>query len=403
MTADSNSKDSLEETVTPGTTPRSKAKKKSALSKLLDRKKRQVGSGIDTDSEFGSRASLQTKELPTVPLEPKIVVKDQLQLKCFPCKGSPLEEIPKPTPRKNSRSSDEHENLVNLDSGVKTNSFENNDLNLGSPCKGTSSDTAVYRFRNMRMAPDHNDVTDNLKQAPFVPKPPSTPRTPRVSPPSTVEKRNLDTFSSGDDPDSGLKWKMSSDRGKLHSHSSHSNSRDSETTRTHDEPTLDSMLDTKSSLPESSGVLKSSSAGSDPGDPSEDGADKDNCLQKPLLTDSKKSKKLNKKAMSLHTDVSQPTPRSARLSSLPPKTAPPPLEADVRSLALRTSYKADPSYRPSSSTILGLFSKPLSDGNIGGMSSSRHGFDNLSFTSSSVMPVITTQEARSRLAKHILF
>nr|KAG5692743.1 hypothetical protein BaRGS_033854 [Batillaria attramentaria] len=62
------------------------------------------------------------------------------------------------------------------------------------------------------------------------------------------------------------------------------------------------------------------------------------------------------------------------------------------------AYKADPSYRAGSSSMLKKMSKALSDGGLGngGASSAQLGSDNISFTSTSVMPVITTREARSR-------
>ena len=201
---------------------RSKAKKKSALSKLVERKKRQ-----DSESDFGSKLSLQSEKEPCgkpppvpIPLEPDVIIekKTKPSSSCIPCKSKISPEyfekpIPKPRSRKNSRAS---EIQIENNNSEKLN---NNEDNFGkevskkltdvidlrneksddgeSPNGTVATDSTIFRFRNMRMAADQCD--DGKIQGPFVPKPPTTPRTPRT-PRSSVkgEKRNLEP-SSGDE------------------------------------------------------------------------------------------------------------------------------------------------------------------------------------------------------------
>ena len=84
-------------------------------------------------------------------------------------------------------------------------------------------------------------------------------------------------------------------------------------------------------------------------------------------------------------------PLSARLSPISPRSHPPPLTEEFSSHSLRTSYKIDPGARPASSSGQGGQADKSDSGNSADRLSQK------SFQSASVLPVITTKEARSRL------
>ncbi|XP_053380389.1 phosphatidylinositol polyphosphate 5-phosphatase type IV-like [Mercenaria mercenaria] len=75
------------------------------------------------------------------------------------------------------------------------------------------SDATVHRFRAMRMTPDRSRSEESLKNAQFAPKPPSTPRSARKTPPKG-EKRNRESNSSGEEADMEKK-KQNSDSAKI--------------------------------------------------------------------------------------------------------------------------------------------------------------------------------------------
>lgn len=389
-------------------TPRGRTKKKSALTKLVERKKRQVGAS-DVDSEYGSRVSVQENNCALqgeniIPLEPEVIVerKSSFSSSCVPCKAgvvSDLQDKPCPKPRRNSRtaSSDEVSSVpMNTQVDKLGQGDRENDPQASS--RSMPADSTIYRFRNMRMAPDQSEGADSKLQGPFVPKPPSTPRTPR----SAVvkgEKRNHEPASSGDEPEVDLKRQMpgksdnevvSKDayrprgiQGELHANRNHS-------------PKVSPS--------------KSSVSRHEMEDPANETLDQLHSHYQRLMDgDSSKDSPMHIRRGSFGShpnDSTMSTPRSGRLAPLQVKGMPPPIEADVSSHVLRTAYKTDPSYRPGSSSMLGRLNKPMSEGALMGRSGSHGhlGSDSLSLCSASVMPVITTKEARSRsVAGQVIF
>ena len=398
---------------------RGKAKKKSALTKLVERKKRQVGAS-DMDSEYGSRFSLQDDNSSVqqqrrggVPLEPQVIVQGR-GTSCVPCKtgsASDLEEKPRPRPRRNSKVSE-----GTADTGGSGQGDVGSEAH--SPSRNGPSDSTIYRFRNMRMAAEHPDSADGKLQGPFVPKPPSTPRTPRTAA-VKGEKRNHEPASSGDEPEVGAKRHTlgtnsshprdkTQQRGESRSHHRDKSQQKSTTGDSHSYhkdrsqqrlPPGESNSHHKPSAKAASSPAKSSD-GVDAVDPANETIDELHSQYQRLIdADSVKDTPVHHRHYSFGSqtqgsDLS--TPKSGRLAPLPVTAMPPPMDADMVSHALRTAYKADPGFRPSSSSMLGRLNRNVSDGIGQNGSQGRLGSDNTSLFSASVLPVITIKEARSR-------
>jgi hypothetical protein len=416
-----------------GGAPRVRQKKKSALTKLAERKKRQVG---DADSEYGSRISLQGngKEDQTavtssgvIPLEPQVIVEkkslgQERRLSgssCVPCKSVPSEEQldkekPKPKPRRHSRtvSSDNIRELEQLEEKSKGDRKINGEKSKTEPKSeeknhsqengGSSSsrsgptDSTIYRFRNMRMAPEQPESVDGKLQGPFVPKPPATPRTPR----SAVvkgEKRNHE-HSSGEEAEVDNKRLTPNADGEKIDKSeklSRDTARQVGSTRTNhghieQSPALSSLRSRRSSDPANETITQLHSQ-----------------YQQLMDADSSKNSPLAIRRDSLGSgqrdSLSGSTPRSGRLAPLEARNPPPPMDTDIVAPGLRTAYKADPNYRPpTSSTLRRLTQRMLSDGalmnnaHLHGSPGDHVASDTMSLSSGGVLPVITTKEARSR-------
>ncbi|KAL8596572.1 hypothetical protein ACOMHN_059713 [Nucella lapillus] len=384
---------------------RGKTKKKSALTKLVERKKR-VGAS-DIDSEYGSHLSLQGgNSVPksAIPLEPKVIVENKGSgvSSCVPCRSASSRDSgsrPQPRPRRNSRT-------LRLEGGERDiveegsrNSQGQDEICSDPPGSNRSgpTDSTIYRFRNMRMAAEQPDHMEGKLQGPFVPKPPSTPRTPRTAI-VKGEKRNHEPTSSGDEPEVGP---------KRHTDGSGETPTVSRWQQQHPSASREQRANHRLSprVLEAS-PAKSSMDGRDLEDPANETMEQlHRQYQRLMEVDSAKGSPASVRHNSLGSHAalepnSSSSPRaSGKLAPIHPKNQPPPLEADVTSQALRTAYRADPSYRPDSSGVLGRLNKRASDGALmGGINGSqgRLGSDNLSMASTSVMPVITTKEARSR-------
>ena len=389
-------------------TSRGRTKKKSPLTKLVERKKRQQVGASDVDSEYGSRVSIQNNRSSqgesTVPLEPEVIVerKSSFGSSCVPCnsgKVSDLQDKPRPRPRRNSKTA--------ASDGVASAPVDAGPVKLGQGDGGSDpqassrsvpTDSTIHRFRKMRMASEQSDGADIKLQGPFVPKPPSTPRTPR-SAAVKGEKRNHEPTSSGDEPEVDPKRQMP---GKS------------------DGEVVSKDAVQQGLVQEVAGASLNHSPKMSPGRSSVDRHDAEDPANETMnqlhsqymrLMDEDSSKDsplhVRRGSFGYHThDSAMSTPRSGRLAPLQVKSTPPPMETDVASHALRTAYKRDPSYRPSSSGMIGHPNKAMSVGAPMGRSGSHvHlGSDNLSLSSASVMPVITTKEARSRsVAGQVIF
>lgn len=97
---------------------------------------------------------------------------------------------------------------------VSDNENENKDQSKDDYInKNAPSDATVHRFRAMRMTPDRSRSEESLKNVQFAPKPPSTPKSARRTPPKG-EKRNRESNSSGEEADIETK-KQNSDSAKI--------------------------------------------------------------------------------------------------------------------------------------------------------------------------------------------
>ncbi|XP_076455140.1 phosphatidylinositol polyphosphate 5-phosphatase type IV-like [Babylonia areolata] len=384
----------------PDSPVRGKAKKKSALTKLVERKKR-VG-GSDVDSEYGSRVSLQGgSAVPrsAVPLEPQVIVESKRSSgsHCVPCKSASTSDSkgkPQPRPRRNSTTMHSEVGSDNVQS-VRGKSDGQGDVPSDPPASNRSgpTDSTIYRFRNMRMAAEQPENADGKLQGPFIPKPPSTPRTPRTAVVKR-EKRNHEAALSGDEPEVGPKR-----------HSEGSNETHNNHIKGHSQHSMTSEeVHTNHKQSPKVSPVKSSVDGGEVEDAANGTIDQlHQHYQRLMEVDSTKDSPPALRHSSFGSHLAESTlsntSRSARLAPIHPKHQPPPLEADVSSHGLRTAYKADPSYRRESSSMMGRLNKRVSDGMLmagHNGSQTRLGSDNISLTSTSVMPVITTREARSR-------
>ncbi|KAK7477877.1 hypothetical protein BaRGS_00030873, partial [Batillaria attramentaria] len=435
----------------PSPTPQGKVKKKSALAKLVERKKRQTSDG---DSEYGSRVSLRDSgagppQHSSLPLEPEVIVerKSPPSGSRSPHKRMPLEGDgkPKPKPRRNSKVGQEPLSLpMEMGSSGCVEEKQDDSVDMDDASKKLPSEATIYRFRNMRMAADQNDSTDDLKKGPFVPKPPSTPRTPRNAATAKGEKRNHEPGNSSSEevdmkrqahaglaspksnrgaaspqslagaasPQSHAKgqhksqdtdsspqsYSKSQQRTPLDDDTAQTNGKKSQTEAASASPIHSLEQSPSKDMPSKLLASPAMSAGSSEArDVADETMDQLHQHYQQLMAQNKGSP-YSTRPESTHSGPADSSPRSRKLDPLSVKHTPPPMDVDMTSHALRTAYKADPSYRAGSSSMLKKMSKALSDGGLGngGASSAQLGSDNISFTSTSVMPVITTREARSR-------
>ncbi|KAK3594692.1 hypothetical protein CHS0354_001644 [Potamilus streckersoni] len=237
---------------TPKTLTKAK-KKKSAVAKLAERKKRS-----DSGSEFGSTASLQNQNVPeneklneikksdksedlNRTQKTNLDVKDLNKESDDTFSGGSLrapkrDNPPKAKPRtRNSakekiisheESSKSGENSTKKSFGLESLGvnegqsdyippplpmdidLEENESNGGEYISGRiPSDATLHRFRALKMAPEKQDCVESMINSPFTPKPPSTPRSGRRF--SKGEKRIRDPNSSGEEADVDSKRQVS--------------------------------------------------------------------------------------------------------------------------------------------------------------------------------------------------
>lgn len=337
--------------------------------------------------------------------------------------------------------------------------------------KNAPSDATVHRFRAMRMTPDRSRSEESLKNAQFTPKPPTTPRSARKTPPKG-EKRNRESNSSGEEADIETK-KQNSDSAKISDNilnTSLSNLQTVETVKMDvdvgdvKEPVKKGLSihpDVKE-VKDFPGLNVNQNMHADSAEKDfKEAADndetnqtllkasnefgKDSVTDKGNLENSKKSgkKKLGRKhRVSPHrknilspldgsdiqspgkdsvdtigsaadlkaiseqyqevlkadsvTEMSEsesviPEPKnSGKLSPIQPKTLPPPLPHDMKSTALRTTYKTDPKY-----AMTKFFGRSFSGPN----EREKPKFETMShrsLSSTATLNTITTLEARER-------
>lgn len=336
-----------------------KPKKKSVLSKLVEKKRRSSESG----SEIGSCVSLQSSQTQDVTEERmEVSGKEQNEFNLKEDKnvkldatsddklenfnnneggdmsnnanstrsglqrgrrvsGSNLRKNPKPAPRLKKPDPD----LCDWDPPPPLDADDNESNGTKAP-----SDATIHRFRALKMANDPKGSLESLKSLPFQPKPPQTPKSEKKSKGkgnSKGEKRNHEAGSSGEEVESKSKKQSSS------------------------------YINLK--------------AGTEKYEKSEDDA---------FMNDS-----FNKTANADSDSVQMNSPRDAKPSRGPlppvaPKSHLPPL-GDITSTSLKTTMKTDPSYSPQ---------KYVEDSRTGDTISQR------SLSASCGMLPITIREARAR-------
>lgn len=209
-----------------------------------------------------------------------------------------VSDKPKPKPRNHKVLSDASDispaSYMDIDSdGEDKVAGDDNLLSSKAP-----SDATVRRFRALKVANQRSESLESLKNSPFIPKPPDTPKSGRRHSKflSKGEKRNRDPNSSGEEQDSKSKKQQNI-----------------ETMSTDDVFVSDK---TSGSRPD---VQLS------PGRDSHIGSEADLAQ----ITENYK-----------HALQSETGPYS-KLPPVSPKTHPPPLSSDVTSRSLRTAYKTD--------------------------------------------------------------
>lgn len=219
-----------------------KPKKKSVLSKLVEKKRRSSESG----SEVGSCVSLQSSQTQDVTEERmdisgmeqnELNLKEDKNVKTDATSddklenfnnneegdmsnnanstrsglqrgrrvsGSNLRKNPKPAPRLKKPDPD----LCDWDPPPPLDADDNESNGIKAP-----SDATIHRFRALKMANDPKGSLESLKSLPFQPKPPQTPKSEKKSKGkgnSKGEKRNHEAGSSGEEVETKSKSKKQS-------------------------------------------------------------------------------------------------------------------------------------------------------------------------------------------------
>ncbi|KAL5011304.1 hypothetical protein ScPMuIL_009855 [Solemya velum] len=383
-------------------TPRGgRSKKRSLVSKLVD-KRRQTHTS-DADSDFGSSSSLQNKfedqsklqgpqknaieeEAPLSAgtkdsafsddsfdkfLKSK-TVKDNGEYISALASSDCVERRPIPVPRKSTIVQNEIHSDIPMDIDEDSNDIKNtekDDLKKNAP-----SDATLHRFRSLKMANEKSDTVDSLKNSPFKPKPPTIPKSPSKKSPVKGEKRTRDPYSSSEEPEYDLKNQVSRHKGtKLDSDSAFkftqkTESRDVDGVGTNE---TGSHAASNVTVAQIHRETKTKSKDSRSNDISHDnvassGKNLDDKNQKKRIT---RAEKIKSKKPLRNYDESQPSNfmynttdgnfesrRGQKLSPLSPRKQPPPFPYSVSSRSLKTSYKSDPAYLPDkefSQTIAG--------------------------------------------------
>lgn len=475
-----------------------RTKKKSTLTKLKERKEREMGSSSSLQkAETKSTNKIPSENIITTtnnkkPTHYHVSTKDnEIPLSPMDTSISTHERKPQPKPRFQRRGSSSDTNLDVEMSPVRKGSDDH--LNR-------SSDTmTLQRLKNLKVVPDHsNSSADTLANARFMPKPPVTPRSTKNTPrtPRTMgnrEKRNWEPWSSGDEHEieekrekngngdgnigdrlplnvfdvtdlemadstkSGSAARASHNKPNLVSNSKtehrllkRRNSQEAVTIMTSDgaqneitkldelktdkknvnnyiisdilpnksprkhfiksknDQEYSNVVETASKPPPSPKSSPTNSGGNGsmlkkhseldcqvPSSSSTSASLNNNTIV-PLSvrpSTSTNSPPLSTTSTETQRNVSTP-PTSARLEPISPRSHPPPLPKEFSSHALKTAYKIDPNIRPRTSSTL---SRPYTQSDSGGLSTGNEDkISQRSFTSGSILPMITTKEARSR-------
>ncbi|XP_021348576.1 72 kDa inositol polyphosphate 5-phosphatase-like isoform X2 [Mizuhopecten yessoensis] len=344
-TLDQNSKKPPIETSTSAAVPQKGRKKRSAISKLTEKRRNN-----ESGSEFGSTYSLQSNAsrlTETKGTESELskkesnsnsnndVAKSQ-NANATSDKGTVIEKYPDSSVNKDNTKSTPKPRDKKSESVVKPEELsppppmdidsESDDDKQDGISKKAPSDATIHRFRALKMATnERTNSVESLRNSPFAPKPPSTPRseqksssskTPTSTPESDKnvslkgvkqkgEKRFRDPNSSGEEPEVGVKSKKQS-------------CSQTDLKSTTDEVFVPDKKKNDKKVP------------SPRGDPN-------------LTIDSEADlKDINNRYHDILSSDS--LPRTGRLAPIVSKNHPPPISGDISSHTLKTAYKTDSSY-----------------------------------------------------------
>ena len=402
-----------------------KGKKRSTVSKLVEKRR-----NSESGSEFGSTFSLKSSTNKPNDVESASNLSagqgnannssEEKDQKLESAKKSP----PIPSPRSVKNVSSEG---IPLPMDIDSESDEepaNNDGDIIS--KKAPSDATIHRFRALKVANNEISEATDLTKSPFVPKPPTTPRKDNLkkSPEQKKASHSQTTIPKKDSQTTIPKKDSQTTIPKKDSQTANSK-KDSQKV-TGEKRTRDPYSSGEETATEHKAKKQSSSTKIVMSEKSKDknvkgvaskvppSTVKSDSKDKVAVTDSKtiinttvdSEAELKKELNSKYEDVLMrdnacvdsafSTPKSGRLSPISPRGQPPPLQGDISSGVLRTTYKADPKY-----TLNKFFSVP------GPTTTSPIGQrppDLLSqMSSNSVLLPISIHEARARYVTWLTF
>lgn len=384
----------------PFSTPRSgRKKKKGALAKLAEKKRCAQAGLSDVESNYGSLVSLQ----PDVDINGHGQDQD---ISVF-SKGGNSVHLSDDLRRR------ENEGLSDLTPVVKPRLSLSNHrnhaaadvssekLNSGTSAaeNNNSSSTPLYKLRALKMTPSRSSSVESLKNSPFSPRPPTTPR---KTPPDSPQKDQQGRDTSADRVNSANLNDTNPDERRTGAH---------ESVPCRDFPNSDTVIlsNQKPSthhFVQQEKTLTSSDKRTIPGDETTarnahvDSVDSSSALHMDTGSElelqgvSNEYHKILEKN-TLETDTRRASgslwgglsSRTGRLTPLSPKHPPPPLSMDYSSRALRSANRTDSGFQ---------MQKFL--GHAMGQLRGSKGSDTVgqSETSTSALPLITTKEAKTR-------
>lgn len=326
---------------------------------IVSTEKKQEDLSINLNVDFNKKDIVKNKLGPSV-TEQKTEKKDNLtdlnvnaNIACISDTSKTVDNKPTAKHRKDKFTSDASDispsNYMDIDSDndEKDKQVDDGLINNNSP-----SDATVRRFRALKVANQRSESLESLKNSPFVPKPPDTPKSGRRHSKFTSigEKRNRDPNSSSEEPDNSAKTKKQ--EAKI------------------DATSNDDVF-----------IVDTNSSTTNMGSKSDL---KDTDQNDVLMSPGRESK------MGSEVDIAQITENYkhalqndtgplgfGKLPPVSPKTHPPPMPGDISSRSLRTTYKAETVY------------KRTDKSNFDSVS-------NRSSGSSAIIAPITTKEARAR-------
>ena len=361
-------------------TPRTK-KKKSALAKLADRKGRRKHAGSDHESDVGSQTSLQNREMTETetqqPEDKSLKTKRDLNIleenSIENAIGKGIEEkVEKTDIPMAVDSNDSDEGIVVNNSRT----IEDSDVHASQNSSQAPTENTINRFRSLRMASeDSTAAPDSPTRSQFKPKPP---------PRAKGSKRFHDQNSSSEDvnqesvkPRTRKSPKPEDKNSDVESSSAFGSSTSLVIVKSAKKVDKLELGNDSFKISHNKNVINSKHEIS----VDEDGNDSDlNKTRTELFEKYEDVLKYDPQPLNAErpSGSSSPMSRLKKLKPISPLCAPPPLASDFTSASLRTSYRTD---RPSSAVL----HRPAADT-----------ISQRSYNSTSVLPLISTKDARDR-------